>query len=178
MRKQPQWSMGRSSTGKHEKGRGREDAHISESRCGAPLVLEEARGWIPARQPVRRPALLGNFQDRFFAVLLMTRRTSHHNNLGWGTHNPFFSVIASATRQRESELAYALANCASIAATSAGSSGLVLGANRAATSPLRLTRNFSKFQSNSGAAFGEMPYLRRSSSDGTSLVLMALGCAP
>lgn len=49
------------------------------------------------------------------------------------------------------------ASSASIADTSAGSSGAVAGAKRAATVPSLAIRNFSKFHSTSGSSLGVMP---------------------
>jgi len=50
-----------------------------------------------------------------------------------------------------------LASSASIAATSAGSSGVVAGANRPTTEPSLPSRNFSKFHNTSGSSVGVMP---------------------
>ena len=55
------------------------------------------------------------------------------------------------------ERANHFASSALIAATRAGSSGLVVGAKRAATLPSFAIRNFSKFQRTSGASPGVMP---------------------
>ena len=49
------------------------------------------------------------------------------------------------------------ASSASRACKSAGSSGVVLGAKRAVTVPLRATTNFSKFQRISGSGFVSIP---------------------
>src|SRR5262249_38118157 len=51
----------------------------------------------------------------------------------------------------------------SMASTTAGSSGVTDGANRATISPSREMRNFSKFQSTSGSGFGSRPCSRRRS---------------
>src|SRR5579863_8054290 len=69
------------------------------------------------------------------------------------------------------------ASSVSMAEMRAGSEGLVSGEKRATTSPDRLRRNFSKFQSSSGSGLGDMPYFLRSSAKGIGAVLMALGCA-
>jgi hypothetical protein len=51
----------------------------------------------------------------------------------------------------------AFASSASIAATSRGSSAATSGAKRATTSPLRLSKNFSKFQSTSAGSPAAIP---------------------
>ena len=78
-----------------------------------------------------------------------------------------------STRRSFVPKAQFLASSFSSALTSAGSSGVVLGENRAVTFPVRSMMNFSKFQRISGSAFGSMPWPFNLSLNGCSEVLIA-----